>query len=147
MPTGVGCCDALDYTISRIPTGYLLGQVQPRLGPGPWWTYIAIFKTYDEAMASALALAERHGRLAWLHKGGDDNGLFVQVTAVDPKDPEIPGAGYGFATLKMAQALGDFQAFEEHNLRVMRLHLAKVVPDLAVVAKMIRGKGALSKKK
>jgi glucose-6-phosphate isomerase len=82
-----------------------------------------------------------------LHKGGDDNGLFIQVTAADPKDPEIPGAGYGFSTLKMAQALGDFQAFKEHGLRVMRLHLAKVAPDLAVVAKTVRSKSALSKKK
>ena len=71
-PTGAGCCDAFDYTVSRMPTGYLLGQVQARLGPGPWWTYIAIFPTYDEAMTCAIDLANRHGRLAWLHKGGDD---------------------------------------------------------------------------
>lgn len=82
-----------------------------------------------------------------LHKGGDDNGLFLQVTAFDPKSPEIPGAGYSFATLKMAQALGDFQAFKEHGLRVMRLHLSRAAADLAVVTKTVRGKGALSKKK
>jgi transaldolase / glucose-6-phosphate isomerase len=82
-----------------------------------------------------------------LHKGGDDNGLFIQVTAQDPKDVEIPGSGYGFATLKNAQALGDFQALKEHGLRALRLRLTKVAADLAVIAKMIRGKGALSKKK
>jgi glucose-6-phosphate isomerase len=84
-----------------------------------------------------------------LHKGGDDNGLFIQVTAQDAKDLSVPGTSYGFATLKMAQALGDFQAIKEHSLRGMRLHLSKVTADLAVVAKMVRipSKGALSKKK
>lgn len=82
-----------------------------------------------------------------LHKGGDDNGLFIQVTAQDPKDVDIPGSGYGFATLKNAQALGDFQALKEHGLRSLRLRLTKVAADLSVIAKMIRGKGALSKKK
>jgi hypothetical protein len=82
-----------------------------------------------------------------LHKGGDDNGLFIQVAAQDPKDLEIPGAVYGFSALKTAQSLGDFQALKEHGLRALRLRLTKAVPDLSVIAKMVRGKGALSKKK
>ena len=83
-----------------------------------------------------------------LHKGGEPTGLFIQITAQDAKDIEIPGAGYGFSTLKSAQALGDFQALKEHGLRSLRLHLSKVSSDLAVVAKTIRAaKGVLSKKK
>jgi hypothetical protein len=57
-----------------------------------------------------------------LHKGGPDEGLFVQITCRDAKDAAIPGAGYGFSTLKAAQALGDFQALLGRGRRVLRLH-------------------------
>ncbi len=35
----------------------------------------------------------------------------------------IPGAGYGFSTLKAAQALGDLQALRDAGRRVVRVHL------------------------
>jgi hypothetical protein len=44
-----------------------------------------------------------------LHKGGPASGLFIQVTGDDREDLAIPGAGYGFTTLKAAQALGDLR--------------------------------------
>src|SRR5262249_58249989 len=47
-----------------------------------------------------------------LHMGGPPNGLFLQLTGDDKKDGLIPGAGYGFATLKPAQALGDLQTLQ-----------------------------------
>ena len=53
-----------------------------------------------------------------LHKGGPANGLFLQITADDTDDLVIPGAGYGFGTLKAAQALGDLQALSEAGRRV-----------------------------
>ncbi|MDT5269171.1 MAG: transaldolase / glucose-6-phosphate isomerase, partial [Acidobacteriota bacterium] len=40
-----------------------------------------------------------------LHKGGPDSGVFIQVTAADARDVEIPGEPYTFSTLKQAQAL------------------------------------------
>ena len=57
------------------------------------------------------------------HKGGPNTGVFLQLTADDPEDVPIPGRTYGFSTLKAAQALGDFQALQEHHRRVMRVHL------------------------
>lgn len=72
-----------------------------------------------------------------LHKGGDDNGLFLQITADDSKDASVPGAGYGFSALKRAQALGDFQALKAHTLRVLRLHLTSPA-GLAAVSRLIR---------
>jgi len=57
------------------------------------------------------------------HKGGPNTGVFLQLTADDPEDVPIPGRTYGFGTLKAAQALGDFQALQEHHRRVMRVHL------------------------
>jgi glucose-6-phosphate isomerase len=66
-----------------------------------------------------------------LHKGGPNSGLFLQITCDDPEDTYIPGAGYGFSTLKQAQALGDLRALQDRGKRVMRVHLkGQVEPAL-----------------
>jgi hypothetical protein len=75
-----------------------------------------------------------------LHKGGPATGLFLQITADDPDDLAIPGAGYGFGTLKAAQALGDFQALSEAGRRVARVHLkGKQGPQLEKLVDAFRG--------
>ena len=43
--------------------------------------------------------------------------MFVQVVGDDPEDVPIPGAPYGFATLKQAQAAGDLATLRERGLR------------------------------
>ncbi len=48
-----------------------------------------------------------------LHKGGPTNGLFIQITGEDKDDLTIPGAGYGFSTLKAAQAQGDLETLRD----------------------------------
>lgn len=58
-----------------------------------------------------------------LHKGGRPNGIFLQLTGEDKDDLAIPGAGYGFSTLKAAQALGDLEALRAAGRRVARVHL------------------------
>jgi transaldolase/glucose-6-phosphate isomerase len=58
-----------------------------------------------------------------LHKGGSDEGVFLQVTAPDTKDLEIPGAPYTFSTLKQAQALGDFRSLSTRGRRAIRVDL------------------------
>ena len=57
------------------------------------------------------------------HKGGPLTGSFIQITADSTEDVEIPGAGYGFQRLILAQALGDNQALVARELPVLRLHL------------------------
>ena len=42
-----------------------------------------------------------------LHKGGPNTPLLLVLTARDRHELAIPGEGYGFSTLKLAQALGD----------------------------------------
>ena len=59
-----------------------------------------------------------------LHKGGANNGLFLQITQDDKKDLEIPGADYTFGVLARAQALGDLEALLGRDRRVIRLHLS-----------------------
>jgi RpiB/LacA/LacB family sugar-phosphate isomerase len=75
-----------------------------------------------------------------LHKGGPASGLFIQITGEDREDLAIPGAGYGFTTLKAAQALGDLQSLRDGARRVIRVHLtgkqAQALPQLVA---MIQG--------
>lgn len=58
-----------------------------------------------------------------LHKGGDDSGVFLQLTAADAHDLKIPGEPFGFSVLKQAQALGDYQSLLAHKRRVVRIDL------------------------
>jgi len=58
-----------------------------------------------------------------LHKGGPPTGWFIQLTADHPVDAPIPDASYTFGRLIDAQAAGDFQALEDHDLPVLRVHL------------------------
>lgn len=58
-----------------------------------------------------------------LHKGGANNGVFIQLVADAPQDTEIPGEGMSFATFERAQALGDFEALLAVNRRAIRLNL------------------------
>ena len=58
-----------------------------------------------------------------LFKGGPDTGLFLELTADEQDDLEIPGESFTFGVLKQAQALGDFQAMHEHDRRVLHIHL------------------------
>jgi transaldolase/glucose-6-phosphate isomerase len=58
-----------------------------------------------------------------LHKGGPNAGMFLMFTADEGADVPIPGETHGFATLLGAQAMGDYQALERRDRRVMRIHL------------------------
>ena len=58
-----------------------------------------------------------------LHKGGPDSGVFLQVTADQKADLDIPDEPYSFGTLATAQALGDMKSLCTRNRRVIRIHL------------------------
>jgi len=75
-----------------------------------------------------------------LHKGGPDSGVFIQITAPDTVDLEVPGAPYTFSILKDAQAQGDFQSLLSHGRRAIRVDLgADVVVGLAKLQALIDG--------
>ncbi|SRR5579884_187003 len=59
-----------------------------------------------------------------LHKGGANNGVFIQITGQDQHDMAIPGEPYTFGILKAAQALGDYYSLEHHQRRVISIHIA-----------------------
>jgi glucose-6-phosphate isomerase len=64
-----------------------------------------------------------------LHKGDGGRGMFIQLTADDPRDVPIPdetgqpGSSLSFGVLKAAQALGDRQALRNADRPVIRFHL------------------------
>jgi transaldolase/glucose-6-phosphate isomerase len=58
-----------------------------------------------------------------LHKGGADNGVFLQLTAPDKVDLPIPGQSYTFSILKAAQAQGDFRSLSSRGRRAIRVDL------------------------
>ncbi len=62
-----------------------------------------------------------------LHKGGPDSGVFIQITAPDKVDLDVPDAPYTFGILKQAQALGDFQSLLAHGRRAIRVDLGSDV--------------------
>ncbi len=61
-----------------------------------------------------------------LHKGGANNGLFIQITTDAASDIEIPTQGMSFGTLERAQALGDYAALDASGRRVLRLHVTSI---------------------
>jgi len=56
-----------------------------------------------------------------LHKGGPENGDFLQIVATPKTDLEIPGADYSFATLFAAQSAGDAITLDRHGLAFVRV--------------------------
>jgi transaldolase/glucose-6-phosphate isomerase len=58
-----------------------------------------------------------------LHKGGPNNGVFIQITADAAKDVAISGEPFTFGTLIRAQAVGDLLALRSHGRRAVRIHL------------------------
>jgi transaldolase/glucose-6-phosphate isomerase len=74
-----------------------------------------------------------------LHKGGPNSGVFLEITAEDAADLEVPGRKIRFGALKDAQALGDFEVLCERHRRALRLHVADgdAVAGLARVRQLV----------
>jgi transaldolase/glucose-6-phosphate isomerase len=120
----------------RRPNAYL--SIQAFIAPTP---------ARDEAFARIRALLrERTGcattagygprflhSTGQLHKGGAPIGWFIQVTSDHPADRPIPGWPYTFGQLIDAQAQGDFEAIESHDLPIVRVHLKDPETDLAIL--------------
>ena len=57
------------------------------------------------------------------HKGGQQNGAFLQITGESDFDIDIPEQPFTFQDLLMAQAIGDGEALASRNLPIVRVHL------------------------
>lgn len=123
--TGKNATDALTNLIAQIPDdGYI--------------AIMAYLDRKDDVRVAELRaiLADKSGRpvtFGWgprflhstgqFHKGGQQNGVFLQITGVVKKDIAIPGQNYGFNTLVAAQALGDGKALASRKYPLLRFNL------------------------
>jgi len=127
--------DSLDAVIAK-----QLG----RIGPGDYAALLAYVERDDASRAAlrSMRLAIRDARHVatvaefgprFLHstgqayKGGPDSGVFLQITAADRADLDVPGEKYSFGTVKAAQARGDFDVLAERGRRALRVHLGSDV--------------------
>ena len=78
------------------------------------------------------------------HKGGPDNGLYLQITTDHALDLPLPGRTYSFGTLQNAQAAGDLQALRDHHRRTLRVHLGAGGEQAGVELLLIALKKALA---
>lgn len=103
--------------------------------------YIAVMAYLDRRDDARLMelrslIAEKSGRpvtFGWgprflhstgqFHKGGQQNGAFLQITGSVKRDIAIPGQSFGFKTLVAAQALGDGKALASRKYPLLRLNL------------------------
>ncbi|MFM1844272.1 MAG: hypothetical protein RLZ78_352 [Actinomycetota bacterium] len=122
---GKNATDALTQLIAQIPED----------------GYVAVMAYLDRKDDAAIAelraiLADKSGRpvtFGWgprflhstgqFHKGGQQNGVFLQITGDVKKDIAIPGQSYGFKTLVAAQALGDGKALASRKYPLLRFNL------------------------
>ena len=70
-----------------------------------------------------------------LYKGGQNTGLFLQLTANHMKDLPIPGKPYTFGTVADAQALGDFQSLQAAGRQVIRVQIPR--SEVSVIKRLI----------
>jgi glucose-6-phosphate isomerase len=75
------------------------------------------------------------------HKGGHQNGIFLQLTGAVEQDLEVPERPYTLGILQHAQALGDGQVLAEHGRPVLRLHLTDRAAGLAEIIRAVQEVG------
>ena len=72
-----------------------------------------------------------------LHKGGPDNGVFVQIGCDPGRDIAVPGRELSFGVVEAAQALGDFSVLTGLGRRALRIQVSdQQDPALARVAEI-----------
>ncbi|CAN5189816.1 hypothetical protein BH24ACT1_BH24ACT1_09270 [soil metagenome] len=122
-----------------------LAELVDQVGPGDYLALQAFVDPGDDELlrelhrvrmvlrdrlkvATTLGIGPRYlHSTGQLHKGGQPNGVFVQVVGDDEDDVAIPGAEYGFSTLKRAQAAGDLLSLRQRGLRVGRVAMSELL--------------------
>ena len=138
-----GALSLLDMTGQFSPNETISSALNKFLSQADEHDYVAImsFTEYGEQVAKSLQslrnkivnkypLATTVGfgprflhSTGQLHKGGKNNGLFIQITSETKNDIEVPGQGFSFGVLITAQAQGDFNALRNKNRKVISLHV------------------------
>ena len=133
------------------------GAVRALLAAAPELGYLSVQAYLDRLTdASTAVLRPELARLSGLqttfgwgprflhstgqyHKGGHQNGVFLQITGSVAADVAVPDRAYTLAGLQHAQALGDGGVLVEHGRPVLRLHLTDREAGLAQLAGALSG--------
>jgi hypothetical protein len=148
-PAAVGVAELRRHLTRLKPNGYV--GLQAYIAPTP--ERDAAFAAMRTLLRNGTGRATTLGygprflhSTGQLHKGGPATGWFLQLTAGHPADRPIPGWPYTFGQLIDAQALGDFQTLEAHDLAILRVHLGED-PDAGLaelhglLTEALRGEG------
>jgi glucose-6-phosphate isomerase len=140
-----------------LPAGVdsVAGALRALVAAAPEFGYVAVqayLDRLDDASAS-LARAEVARRtglqttFGWgprflhstgqYHKGGHQNGVFLQITGAVTQDLPVPERPYTLGVLQHAQALGDGSVLADHGRPVLRLHLTDRVAGVVELFKAI----------
>ncbi|EME62032.1 glucose-6-phosphate isomerase [Amycolatopsis decaplanina] len=145
-----------------VTEGKLADILRAFFDSAPETGYIAVqayLDRLDDASTAILRgeIAKRTGRqttFGWgprflhstgqYHKGGHQNGVFLQITGAvedDSGDIDVPDRPYTLGVLQHAQALGDGQVLAEHGRPVLRLHLTDRAAGLAGLVRAVQEAG------
>jgi transaldolase/glucose-6-phosphate isomerase len=132
-----------EKTIAVLPSSSVLEALRAHLARASAGDYIAFLNYIEETPENESIIQQMRTHLrdatrcatttgygprflhstGQLHKGGSDQGVFIQVTAPDRTDLPIPNQPYTFSILKQAQALGDFRSLSSRRRRAIRVDL------------------------
>ncbi|SDI39050.1 glucose-6-phosphate isomerase [Actinokineospora alba] len=133
----------------------LPGALTALLDAAPEFGYVSVQAYLDRLDdASALLLRSEVARRSGLqttfgwgprflhstgqyHKGGHQNGVFLQITGAVEEDLPVPDRPYTLGVLQHAQALGDGQVLADHGRPVLRLHFTDRAAGLAHLVKAL----------
>ncbi|MFJ8913879.1 glucose-6-phosphate isomerase [Amycolatopsis sp. NPDC102389] len=142
-----------------VTEGKLADILRAFFDSAPETGYIAVqayLDRLDDASTAVLRgeIAKRTGRqttFGWgprflhstgqYHKGGHQNGVFLQITGAVEDDLDVPDRPYTLGVLQHAQALGDGQVLAEHGRPVLRLHLTDRAAGLAGLVRAVQEAG------
>ncbi len=145
--------DKIENEIEIFGAHTLFSQILARIPEGGYLAIMAYLDRTDDVALVELRkiLASKSKRpvtFGWgprflhstgqFHKGGRQNGAFLQITGSVVKDIAIPDQIYGFQTLLMAQALGDGKALLSRGLPTIRLHLKNRKSGIAQLLKVAK---------
>ena len=125
VPASGGLAEVLDSLLIGLPDrGYLaIMAYLDRDGDGPAATLrdaLAARTTHPVTFGWGPRFLHSTGQY---HKGGPQNGVFLQITGAVDSDIQVPGRDFTLGRLQLAQALGDLSALRQRGRPVVRLHL------------------------
>ncbi|HLM58008.1 MAG TPA: bifunctional transaldolase/phosoglucose isomerase [Pyrinomonadaceae bacterium] len=147
-----------DETRAELPSGSAVEALRAHLQRAKPGDYVALLNYFDERDEHERLVQQIRTHLrdvtrcatttgygprflhstGQLHKGGADNGVYIQLTAADARDVPIPDEPFTFSTLKDAQALGDYRSLSTRGRRAVRVELgADVAAGLKRLSELI----------